>query len=322
MNRATGEFELIHRYFNRAELAPRLPGLTGIGDDCALLELPPGMQLAQSMDTLVEGVHFPKGCDPNLLAYRALAVNLSDLAAMGATPHSFTLGLTLPEANPDWLQSFSDGLTQLARKVGIALIGGDTTRGPLTLTLQVQGLVARGQALRRCGARVGDRIYVSGHPGDASGALAFVLQGLQPDTAQNPDIRYLLERYYRPSPRLALGRWLSQQGASAALDISDGLLGDLNHILHASGVGAALDLDAIPCSEALTRVYGAEPARNHALKGGDDYELCFTWPENKPMPNAVPEDCPLTCIGQITDSGKLTDRTTGTLLPLEAFTHF
>ncbi len=319
---AIGEFELIKKYFNREELAPPLKGVMGIGDDCALIEIPDGMQLAQSLDTLVEGVHFPRHCDPALLAYRVLAVNLSDLAAMGAKPHSFTLGLTLPEANSDWLQGFSNGLTLLAQQAGIALIGGDTTRGPLTISVQVQGTVPKGKALKRSGAKVGDRIYVSGSLGDAAGALDFVLQNQIPITATHSDTRYLLERYYQPSPRLKLGQWLSQNGATSALDISDGLLGDLNHILSASGVGAALNLDAIPCSKALSNIYGDDKARQYALTGGDDYELCFTWPENKAISLPPSLGCTLSCIGKVTESKMVTDAKTGKPIQPEAFTHF
>ena len=207
-----GEFTLIKQYFTREELSPTSSDITGIGDDCALIEIPEGMQLAQSLDTLVEGVHFPSDCDPELLGYRALAVNLSDLAAMGAKPHSFILGLTLPTSDEFWLSGFSDGLSLLARKTGIALIGGDTTRGPLTLSIQVQGLIPKGKALKRNGAQPGDKIYVSGHLGDAAGALDFVLKNHLPATTTNNNIRQLLNRYYKPSPRIALGQWLVANG--------------------------------------------------------------------------------------------------------------
>ena len=319
-----GEFDLIRHYFERPELRSNRPDVLGIGDDCALLSVPSGMQLAQSLDTLVAGVHFPEQCDPFLLGYRALATNLSDLAAMGAQPHSFTLGLTLPESNTNWLQAFSDGLVALAQPSGIALIGGDTTKGPLTISIQVQGLVPQGKALRRNGAKAGDLIYVSGSLGDAAGALPAVLQGFYPDTAENADVEHLLKRYYQPSPRLNLGQWLSLHGATSALDISDGLLGDLGHILKASKVGAELDLNTLPVSSALLNVAGKDDAQRFALTGGDDYELCFTWPADKPLelPETIASECRVTCIGQIIESTGIVDQQTGVVLSADAYRHF
>ena len=175
---AISEFDIITKYFKREELSSQLTDVTGIGDDCSLIDIPEDMQLSQSLDTLVEGIHFPQSCDPELLGYRALAVSISDLAAMGSTPHSFILGLTLPAADESWLKGFSDGLSSIARKTGIALIGGDITRGPLTISIQVQGLIKKGKALRRNTAQHGDKIYVSGSLGDAAGALDFVLKKL------------------------------------------------------------------------------------------------------------------------------------------------
>ena len=319
-----GEFDLIRHFFDRPELQPSTTDVLGIGDDCALLTVPAGMQLAQSLDTLVSGVHFPDNCDPFLLGYRALATNISDLAAMGATPHSFTLGLTLPESNSGWLQAFSDGLVALAQPSGIALIGGDTTKGPLTISIQVQGLVPQGQALRRNGAKVGDLVFVSGCLGDAAGALPAVLEGLYPQTCENAETHYLLERYYQPSPRVKLGQWLAASGATSALDISDGLLGDLGHILKASQVGAELDPDQLPVSTELLTVAGAQKARDYALAGGDDYELCFTWPADKVLnlPEAIRTECSVTCIGQITGSRGISDKTTGQPLTAAAYRHF
>ncbi|MDB2384542.1 thiamine-phosphate kinase [Endozoicomonas sp.] len=317
-----GEFDLIRKYFARKELSPTSSDIVGIGDDCALIEIPEGMQLAQSMDTLVEGAHFPYHCDPELLGYRALAVNLSDLAAMGAKPHSFTLGLTLPESDKRWLKGFSDSLSALAKQAGIVLIGGDTTRGPLTLSIQVQGLIPKGKALKRSGAQSGDKIYVSGYLGDAAGALDFVLSKQLPATATNPHIRQLLNRYYKPTPRLALGQWLSANGATAALDISDGLLGDLQHILTASHVGAALDPDAVPCSDALLNTYDSNYSKHRALTGGDDYELCFTWPTEKDLTLPATVDCPITCVGTITKGSELVNSQTGSNFTLDSYTHF
>ncbi len=276
------EFDLIARYFNQPALTGQ-PGceggvVVGIGDDCAVVSVPDGSQLVQSIDTLVEGVHFPAGIDPVLLGWRALAVSVSDLAAMGARPHSLFLALTLPKADKVWLEGFCRGMADLAKCCGIPLVGGDTTRGPLTVSIHVQGIVSAGSALLRNGARPGDTIYVSGSLGDAGGALPLVLQGAGISDGQNVSESALLERYYRPQPRLVLGQWLIEQGATAAIDISDGLLGDLGHILRASGCGAALSSDALPLSEALCSVYPQEQARSLALTAGDDYELCFTAP--------------------------------------------
>ena len=319
-----GEFDLIRHFFERPELQSSRPDVLGIGDDCALLSVPQGMQLAQSLDTLVCGVHFPENCDPFLLGYRALATNISDLAAMGAEPHSFTLGLTLPESDSDWLQSFSDGLVALAQPSGIALIGGDTTKGPLTLSIQVQGLVPEGKALRRNGAKAGDLVYVSGCLGDAAGALPAVLEGQKPDSCDNASIRYLLNRYYQPSPRVKLGQWLSANGATSALDISDGLLGDLGHILKASQVGAELDIKKMPLSNELLDVAGVEKAQRCALSGGDDYELCFTWPSDKvlELPESIRQECSVTCVGRITASTGIVDKTTQRSLTAAAYRHF
>ena len=326
---AIGEFELIRKYFARPELSGaqgkyREGIQAGIGDDCALLNIPKGMLLAQSLDTLVESVHFPVGSDPYHLGFRALAVNLSDLAAMGAEPHSFTLGLTLPEVDESWLKSFSDGMARLAQQYGIALVGGDTTRGPLTLSLHVQGLVAKEQALMRSGAKPGDLICVTGTLGDAAGALTYVLSGEQLDSCEDDSVRYLLTRYWYPCPRLYAGQWLSKKGATAALDISDGLLGDLGHILKASGVGATIDPEIIPRSATLNRQFGKEKAISLALTGGDDYELCFTIPQSAvaSLPSILPDGCRITCIGQITDETGVIRNAKGEPLTAGSYTHF
>ena len=319
-----GEFDLIRHFFDRPELRSSRPDVLGIGDDCALLSVPQGMQLAQSLDTLVSGVHFPERCDPFLLGYRALATNISDIAAMGAEPHSFTLGLTLPESDTDWLQAFSDGLVALAQPSGLALIGGDTTRGPLTISIQVQGLVPSGQALQRNGARAGDLIYVSGSLGDAAGALPAVLEGQYPQSCEEASVQYLLQRYYQPSPRVKLGQWLAANGATSALDISDGLLGDLGHTLKASQVGAELNLEQLPLSPQLLNVAGKQKAQSYALSGGDDYELCFTWPAHKTLelPEVIRAECSVTCIGHITDAEGICDKATGQPLSSAAYRHF
>ena len=325
---AVGEFELIRKYFARPELSGAegkyADGLVGIGDDCALLTVPPDRQLAQSMDTLVESVHFPIKADPFQLGYRALAVNLSDLAAMGAEPHSFTLGLTLPRADEPWLKRFSDGLARLAQQHHMALVGGDTTKGPLTISLQVQGLVPEGQAMMRSGAQPGDLICVTGSLGDAAGALSFVLSGEKLGTCRRDSVRYLLTRYWFPTPRIYAGQWLREKGATAALDISDGLLGDLGHILQASHVGAQIDPEIIPRSATLNRQYDKQRAIKFALTGGDDYELCFTIPPSvaSSLPAILPDGCRVTCIGQINDDAGVISDTSGKPMKIESYAHF
>jgi thiamine-monophosphate kinase len=266
------EFDLIKQYFKRAR-----PGraVLGIGDDCALLAPSPGTQLAISSDMLVEGRHFFPGADARLLGHKCLAVNLSDLAAMGATPTAFTLALALPEANRDWLAGFSSGLFALADAHVCELVGGDTTKGPLNICITVFGEVEPGRALRRDAARPGDDIWISGTLGDARLALAGYLQELDLDEASQLEAA---ARMHAPTPRVALGRALAQGAlAHAALDISDGLVGDLGHILAASRVGATLEVDLLPAGPALARQPQAL-RRRFTLAGGDDYELCFTAP--------------------------------------------
>lgn len=280
------EFDIIQRYFRDPGLGFAKPGVDlGSGDDCALLRVPVDQQLAISMDLLQEGVHFPPHAVPELVAYRALAVNLSDLAAVGADPLAFTLGLSLPVADDVWLESFSRGLLDCATRYDCPLVGGDLIRGSLTLAIQVQGLVPQGQALLRSGARPGDAICVTGTLGDAAVALAvfakFSRIGSAPfpllgDTPLAPaDRDHFIQRFYRPSPRVQAGKALRGR-ASACIDVSDGLLSDLGHVLGASGVGAELNLDQLPCSEAMLRCVAPEHRRQAALLGGDDYELCFT----------------------------------------------
>ncbi|WP_068829066.1 thiamine-phosphate kinase [Pseudomonas sp. BMS12] len=269
-----GEFELIRRYFAAAPCAQAAEGVAlGIGDDCALLQPAPGMQLAVSTDTLVAGVHFPDPCDASLLGQRALAVSVSDLAAMGATPLGFTLAITLPQADPAWLEGFARGLAHMAQACGIALVGGDTTRGPLSLTLTVFGQVPAGQALTRSGAKPGDLLCVGAALGDGAGALPLVLGEVR---AEGVAADYLLQRYWAPQPQLALGQWLRCQ-ATAALDISDGLLADCGHIAAASGVALQIERDRLPLTPALCSMTG-ERALECALAGGDDYVLAFTLP--------------------------------------------
>ena len=270
-----GEFELISHFFAAAPCAQGGEGVAlGIGDDCALLAVPVGEQLAVSTDTLVAGVHFPAVCDPLLLGQRSLAVAASDLAAMGATPIGFTLALTLPEVSADWLQAYAAGLNRMARQCQLSLIGGDTTRGPLSITLTVFGRVPAGQALRRGGARPGDLLCVGGELGNAAGALPLVLGERQADAAL---AQPLLDHYWSPSPQFTLGQLLRGR-ATAALDISDGLLADCGHIAKASRVALEVNLDQVPVSSALQGFLGHEAAVQAALTGGDDYVLAFTLP--------------------------------------------
>ncbi len=268
-----GEFDLIGRYFTRP--AKRSP--LGIGDDCALLAPAPGMQLAVSSDMLVEGRHFLSTVDPARLGHKALAVNLSDLAACGAKPLAFTLALAMPAVDEAWLAGFSKGLLALADEHGCELVGGDTTRGPLNICITVFGEVPAGSALLRSGARAGDDIWVSGSLGDARLALEAFRGTLRLPEALFEQARTRMEQ---PTPRVALGQAL-RGIATAAVDVSDGLLGDLGHILAASGVGARVDADAAVGLVAAVRAgleLDARMLRTCALSGGDDYELVFTAP--------------------------------------------
>jgi thiamine-monophosphate kinase len=273
-----GEFQLIDEFF-RQEMGAE--GVTlGIGDDCALLQVPEGESLAVSMDTLVGDVHFPANADPELIAERALRVNLSDLAAMGANPLWFTLGLTMPKAERHWLQGFSTGLLRAAHSYEISLVGGDTTRGPLSVTIQVHGSVNPSQALMRGNANPGDRVFVSGPLGDGAAALAVIRQQL--DVGKSA-FDYFMGRYYRPTPQIELGKILRGY-ASAALDVSDGLISDLGHICNQSVVGAKLYLEQLPLSEPVNKLVDRAKALDWALSGGDDYQLCFTVPPENVQP--------------------------------------
>jgi thiamine-monophosphate kinase len=275
-----GEFELIDRFFKRPAAA-RAPGVAlGMGDDCALIAPAPGMQLAVSSDMLIEGRHFLSTVDPARLGHKALAVNLSDLAACGARPLAFTLALALPQADAAWLEGFAGGLHALADAYGCALVGGDTTRGPLAICITVFGEVPPGQALLRSGARPGDDVYASGTVGDARLALE-VFRGTFALAPEAFDLAR--QRMEQPTPRVALG--LALRGiASAAIDVSDGLLGDLGHVLRLSGVGARIDTPAALQLLALRETRPALPLDRQlecVLAGGDDYELAFTAPADR-----------------------------------------
>ncbi|QCR36917.1 thiamine-phosphate kinase [Nissabacter sp. SGAir0207] len=296
---ACGEFDVIARYFDRFKYSRRDVQL-GIGDDCALLTVAEKQVLAVSTDTLVEGTHFLPDIDPADLAYKALAVNVSDLAAMGADPAWLSLALTLPQVDEPWLAAFSNSLFEHLNYYGMQLIGGDTTRGnSLSLTLTVHGLVPAGRALTRSGARVGDWVYVTGSLGDSAAGLALLQQRLTVAEAEDRD--YLLRRHLRPQPRVLHGQALRDL-ASAAIDLSDGLISDLGHILKASACGVRIDLDAIPCSDVLKKHVSPEQALKWALTGGEDYELCFTVPEiNRGALDVALHHAgaPFTCIGQL-----------------------
>jgi thiamine-monophosphate kinase len=316
-----GEFELIRHYFASASCARSGEGIAlGIGDDCALLALPADQHLAISTDTLVEGVHFPQQADPYLLGQRALAVSVSDLAAMGAETIGFTLALTLPNADAEWLKGFAQGLELMADRCAIRLIGGDTTRGPLSMTLTVFGRVPHGLALTRSGAQVGDLLCVGGELGDAAGALPLVLNQQQaaPDIAQA-----LLTRYWSPMPQLALGLALRGK-ATAALDISDGLLADCGHIARASGVALLIEQPRVPVSTALRAFAGDAQAINCALAGGDDYRLAFTVPAAH-VAELQRQGMPVYVIGRV-ESGEgvtLLDTQGQTMqLPANGYQHF
>ncbi|HEX9772524.1 MAG TPA: thiamine-phosphate kinase [Steroidobacteraceae bacterium] len=265
-----GEFELIARYFTRP--GRRGDVLLGVGDDAAVLDVPAGQALVVATDTLVEGRHFLADAPPQSVGHQALAVNLSDLAAMGAQPAWALLALSVPDADEAWIDGFSRGFHALADAFGVELVGGDTVRGPRVVTIQALGFVPPGQALKRSGARRGDVLYVSGTVGDAAAGLELARRcdaGAMDAT--------LLRRYRYAEPRVALG--IALRGvASAAIDVSDGLLGDLGKLCRASGVSAEVQLERLPLSRALLEGFGATAAERMALSGGDDYELLFTLP--------------------------------------------
>lgn len=290
------EFELIYEVIAPTSCR-RDDVVLGIGDDGAVLAPPPGQSLVVVADTLVAGRHFPPGFPAADIGYRAAAVNLSDIAAMGATPLWATLALTLPASDTDWVRGFAAGLADALRPAATALVGGDTTRGPLTVTVQIIGSLPPGTALTRAGARPGDLVYVSGTPGDAAAGLA----AWPPPSAPSATLAHLVARFTRPTPRLALGVALRSL-ASSCIDVSDGLLADAGHLAARSGCAIELDAARLPLSAALREACDAPTALRHALTGGDDYELCFTVP-----PSALPRLAaladvgmpPLACIGRV-----------------------
>jgi len=325
VTRARSEFELIDRHFARA---PRDAAIrVGIGDDAAVVTPTPGTEFVLSVDMLVEGRHFFRGTDPRRLGHKTLAVNLSDLAAMGATPRFALLAGALPERDDAWLEAFMRGFRALGERFGVELIGGDTTRGPRNLCVTIIGEAPAGTAILRSGARIGDDVYVSGTLGDAALAVA-ALQGSI--TLPDVDLAVVRDRLECPEPRVELGLHL-RCVATAALDVSDGLTGDLQHILDRSGAGATIELCALPRSEALQRSLEGDAhdvAQACLLAGGDDYELCFTASrERRDDIDAIANDIalPLARIGVIEQAPGLRVRgPEGDLLPSvpHAFDHF
>src|SRR5690606_9285326 len=326
---ALGEFELIERYFRvpaEARRAARGDVPLGIGDDAAVLAPPAGQHLVAALDTLVEGRHFVPGSPPASIGHRALAVNLSDLAAMGATPAWFLLSLTLPDPDEKFLEGFARGLLDLAEEHGVALVGGDTTGGPLVIAVQAMGSIAPGTALTRSGGRAGDQVYVSGTPGDAAAGLQLVQQaGAAPqlDAAQG---QWLSDRFHFPTPRVALGQALVGI-ATACVDVSDGLAGDAGRLARFSGCGLIIHAETLPLSPALVAYAGEAGARRLALTGGEDCELCFTVPPG--LAHALAErmvnvKCPVTCIGELTADPAVQLREHGTPLRIDStgFDHF
>jgi thiamine-monophosphate kinase len=264
------EFELIQNYFNWPLIDTTLE--LGVGDDAAIFNLDPGYQLVTSTDTLSEGVHFFKDDSPENIAYKSLVVNLSDIAAMGSTAKFFTLAITLPKFDEIWLKKFSESLKETSKKYNVSLIGGDTTRGPLNITITMMGVVEKSKAIKRSGAKNGDNIYVSGELGDAALCLKKINEGEKPFKAE-------IIKLHRPLPRLELGSALKGL-ASSCIDISDGLEQDLTHIIKASKVGAVIDTQKLPLSQSMIKYIKENDDWSIPLCGGDDYELCFTASEN------------------------------------------
>lgn len=302
---SASEFEIIRRYFDKT--ISRHDVLLGIGDDCALVTPPDGKQIAMTADTLVSGVHFPSNTSAQDIAYKSIAVNLSDLAAMGAEPAWLMLALTIPESDEHWLSAFAESFHTTCLHYGVQLIGGDTTRGPLSVTVHAAGFVESHRCMRRDAAKSGDRIYVTGSLGDAALGLR-LLQAELTEGESIADIDYLLSRLNRPEPRVAFGIAISEF-SRCAIDISDGLLADLGHVVRASDCGAQLFLDRLPLSDALRNVYsnnGEIPESQLVLSGGDDYELCFTLRaeyENTVTKLAEQHALQVTQVGVITNAG-------------------
>jgi thiamine-monophosphate kinase len=305
------EFELIGRYFSRPANSPVV--VAGVGDDGAVLKPTAGRELVTVIDTMVAGTHFPASMRAEDIGYRAVAINLSDLAAMGAEPRWMTLALTLVDADPRWLEAFAAGLYEAAAEWGVALVGGDTTRGDqLVVSVQMEGDLEPGTAVYRSGAKPGDIIFLTGTVGDAAAGLSRFSADYGDD--------FLARRFARPTARIGVGRALAGV-AHAAIDVSDGLAGDLRKILDASGAGAELDLQRLPLSQELLAAVGREQALQHAMRGGDDYELCFTLQESE-LPAAIANE--VTAIGRITTEPGLVCRDGETVVAFDdaGYRHF
>ncbi|RTE67265.1 thiamine-phosphate kinase [Amphritea opalescens] len=318
---ATDEFELIRRYFSDVGSDQSGSVRRTVGDDCAVISPPDNRDLVVSIDTMVEGVHFPADTSGDRVASRLFGAAFSDLAAMGATPAFFTLALTLPDNDPAWLQAFSVRLAELSRQYGVQLVGGDTTRGPLTLSIQVHGWTYPDKALLRSGACSGDRIFVTGTLGDSKGGLETLLKNIH-----GPQVPYLQHRFYTPEPRIDTALLIADY-ATAAIDISDGLLADLNHILVASNVGAMISPGELPISAELHQWVGEAQSREWALTGGEDFELCFTVPaklEPKLGWALRNHSVGVTCIGQISAKPGILFSEGGRVWPVEpqGYNHF
>jgi len=317
------EFDIIRRYFDRPARDPAV--LVGVGDDAAVLSI--DGRIAVTVDTLLEGVHFLPTAPPDSIGHRALAVSLSDVAAMGARPRWATLALTLRDADPDWLEAFAAGFFALAERHGVTLVGGNLTRGPLAITVEVTGDFPGGEPpLMRSGARAGDDVYVTGTLGDAAGGLErLTARGRDERRGEPGPDEVLVERYLRPMPRVEAGRALAGV-ATAAIDISDGLASDLAHVCAASGCGALVEVASLPLSPALEALFEPEAALRLALSGGDDYELCFTAaPESRGRVEDVLARCGTSFrrIGRMTDGGGIDWRLDGERIdPQAGYLHF
>ncbi|MBL4679292.1 MAG: thiamine-phosphate kinase [Pseudomonadales bacterium] len=316
------EFEIIRRFFSGKITLQKDHVVIGPGDDCAVVRVPNNFELCLSTDTFIEGVHFPFQAKPALIASRLSAANLSDLAAMGAEPFGFTLAISSPEFTEHWLEEFSDQLEDDVEKYQNPLLGGNLSRGPLSLTMNIMGIVPTGTAILRSNAKVGDDIYVSGNLGDAAGGLALMEQ-IADQAVKNSS---LLERYSSPVPRVDLGQAL-RKIATAAIDISDGFAADLGHLCEASGFGAQINLEALPLSTELVRTFGLEVARVKAIRGGDDYELCFTAEPDQASSIQQLSEClklKLTKVGKISHdkSVSIKDKLGSPFDEIEGYQHF
>ncbi|CAH8199861.1 thiamine monophosphate kinase [Vibrio aestuarianus] len=319
----SGEFNLINRYFSNRQ-PQRKDVFLALGDDCALVKPPENVRIAISTDTLVAGTHFLIDANPAWVAHKALASNISDLAAMGATPAWVSFALTMPTPDEAWLKPFCDAFFELANYYNIQLIGGDTTKGPLSLTLTVQGFVPQEQALLRSGAKVGDWVYVTGDLGDSKAGLDVIINNT---LRAKPFALELEKRHYLSTPRILAGQALLNL-ASAAIDISDGLVSDIKHILERSQVGVSLDVATLPLSQELLQFADSlETAQQYALTSGEEYELCFTVPEQNKgsIESALAHcGCKVSCIGQIRPQGTFELHHQGKVLnwQLNGYDHF